>query len=592
VSAATATPVEPGAGPWARWENEHRSVALRNLPFPVLYACALLVLATPAADATDPRLVLLSAALVAAALVLTGVASARTLPPGAAALVPLLELAAVGPLRATTGGGASLFTALVIPPVIALAVDRRRRGVAVAVLATAAVLVVPQWLGGMVTTVPDLVRAVFTPAALGVAALTVNELYRRLSDRLETVGELQEQQTDLLAQVEMRAAELELLSRRLAGANETLGSVIDAVTEQAIVSCDLAGVVRVWNPGAEKMLRAQRGDVVRRRSVTSLHLPAELEAARTAHPDGAHLSSFDALVAGAATHGSEVRDWTWVREDGSELTVELAVTPRRDGSGALAGYTLVATDMTAARAADRLRDEFTSLISHELRTPLSSILGYLELVLDDPDEVLTDEQRQYLATVDRNAHRLLRLVGDLLFTAQVEAGRFTLRSAEVDLSAVVRAAVDTSRVAATAAGVTLETDVLPGLVITGDADRLGQVCDNLLSNAVKFTPRGGRVRIALDTYRRADGPVAALTVADTGIGVPADEQGALFTRFFRASTARRHAVSGVGLGLTITQAITTAHGGTMDLQSEPGRGTTFTVVLPVVGTPATAGTRR
>jgi signal transduction histidine kinase len=245
-----------------------------------------------------------------------------------------------------------------------------------------------------------------------------------------------------------------------------------------------------------------------------------------------------------------------------------------------------------------MKDQFVSLISHELRTPLSSILGYLELVLDDDDETLTDEQKQYLGTVERNAHRLLRLVGDLLFTAQVEAGRFTLQPEDVDLAGVVRAAEETVRVTAAAKGVEIRVEVPEeGLVVSGDAQRLGQACDNLVSNAVKFTPAGGRVTLTLrPAWRSEDGevtdlerpgasPVARLSVSDTGIGIPSGEQGKLFTRFFRASTAQRSAVAGVGLGLSITKAITTAHGGTLDLISAEGRGTTF--VLTLAARPAT-----
>ena len=128
----------------------------------------------------------------------------------------------------------------------------------------------------------------------------------------------------------------------------------------------------------------------------------------------------------AQEHGSDVRDWTYVAADGQQRTVSVAITPRTDDQGAHAGWNFVGTDMTEARATERMKDQFVSLISHELRTPLTSILGYLELVLEDEEQPLTDEQRSYLTTVERNAHRLLRLVGDLLFTAQVDAGRFTL----------------------------------------------------------------------------------------------------------------------------------------------------------------------
>jgi PAS domain S-box-containing protein len=388
----------------------------------------------------------------------------------------------------------------------------------------------------------------------------------------------------LVAQMEHRDAELEVATRMLQARAQTMTSVIDAVTEQSIIGTDVDGVIRVWNPGAERMLGLPRADVVRRRCITEFHLPEELAEA------GGGLT---ALVRTAQEQGSDVRDWTYVTAGGEELTVSVAVTPRTDDAGAHAGWNFVGTDMTEVRATERMKDQFVSLISHELRTPLSSILGYLELVLDDPDQPLTDEQRQYLTTVERNAQRLLRLVGDLLFTAQVDAGRFSLQPEDVDLAAVVRAAEDTARVTAAAAGVEVVVAVPDdGLVVRGDAVRLGQACDNLVSNAVKFTPRGGRVTLTLDTaWRAQDGTVvdgeclgavavARLAVSDTGIGIPAGEQAQLFARFFRASTARRHAVPGVGLGLAITKAITTAHGGTLELSSTEGEGTTFTLTLP------------
>jgi PAS domain S-box-containing protein len=200
----------------------------------------------------------------------------------------------------------------------------------------------------------------------------------------------------------------------LAARAQTMTSVIDAVTEQSIIGTDRDGVIRVWNPGAEKMLGLPRPEVVRKRSILEFHLPEELEAAAE---EGGSATGLAALVHAAQEHGSDVRDWTYVAADGQQRTVSLAITPRTDDQGTHAGWNFVGTDMTEARATERMKDQFVSLISHELRTPLTSILGYLELVLEDEDQPLTDEQRSYLTTVERNADRLLRLVGDLLFTA-------------------------------------------------------------------------------------------------------------------------------------------------------------------------------
>ena len=428
---------------------------------------------------------------------------------------------------------------------------------------------------------------VFLLAVLPVVTLVVAPA-RRIAGQATRIEHLEGERALLLAQVQTRADELDVATRMLAARAQTMTSVIDAVTEQSIIGTDRDGVIRVWNPGAEKMLGLQRPDVVRKRSIVEFHLPEELEAAAEGHATG-----LEALVHAASEHGSDVRDWTYVAADGERRTVCVAVTPRTDDRGVHAGWNFVGTDMTEVRAAERMKDQFVSLISHELRTPLTSILGYLELVLEDDEQPLTDEQRQYLTTVERNADRLLRLVGDLLFTAQVDAGRFTLQPHPVDLATVVRAAEESVRVTAAGTGVEIVVDVPEnGLVVDGDAVRLGQAVDNLVSNAVKFTPSGGRVTLSLrEAWQTPDGeicaaerpdavPMAQLAVSDTGMGIPTGEQGKLFTRFFRASTAQKNAVPGVGLGLAITKAITTAHGGVLDLVSVEGEGTTFTLTLP------------
>ena len=235
------------------------------------------------------------------------------------------------------------------------------------------------------------------------------------------------------------------------------------------------------------------------------------------------------------------------------------------------------------READRLKDEFVALISHDLRTPLTSIMGYLELTLEESD--LTRDQRMYLEIVDRNAHRLLRLVNDLLFVARLEAGELDLHASELDLAEVVRESVAEAEPRAVANGITLTCSAEEVPSVTADRGRILQLLDNLVSNAIKFTPEGGEVRVSVG---RANGAVR-LEVEDTGIGIAAEEQRRLFERFFRASTAAERQIPGTGLGLYIARAIVDAHGGSISVASEPGQGTAFTIDMPLERAPAQAG---
>jgi signal transduction histidine kinase len=234
---------------------------------------------------------------------------------------------------------------------------------------------------------------------------------------------------------------------------------------------------------------------------------------------------------------------------------------------------LLAEQNERLRELDKLKDEFVSLVSHELRTPLTSIRGYVELMLA---EELNDDQRRFLGIVDRNSERLLDLVSDLLFLAQIEAGKLAIEVGSLDLQKVVEECVETASASAEARGVELEATIERLPKIEGDRTRLHQVLDNLLSNALKFTPSGGRVEVRLKQV----GDTALLEVADNGLGIPADEQARLFERFFRSSSATENAIPGTGLGLTITKAIVERHGGRIEIESAEDAGTIVRVGLP------------
>jgi two-component system, sensor histidine kinase and response regulator len=243
------------------------------------------------------------------------------------------------------------------------------------------------------------------------------------------------------------------------------------------------------------------------------------------------------------------------------------------------------------RELDGMKDEFIGLVSHELRTPLTSIIGYVRLLRDKR----TSEQNadEYAEVIQRNSQRLLRLVEDLLFLSQTHAGKMVVELRSTDLAEIASSAVEEIRPEAQRKNIDLTLRATAALRAPVDATRIAQLLGNLISNAVKFTPEGGRVEVRIGT----EGDWAVLAVADTGAGIPAADKERIFDRFFRSAAATRQVIPGTGLGLTIARDIAAAHGGTIAVESDEGRGSTFTVrlplePLPVPGTPAAGSPAR
>jgi signal transduction histidine kinase len=229
------------------------------------------------------------------------------------------------------------------------------------------------------------------------------------------------------------------------------------------------------------------------------------------------------------------------------------------------------------RELDRMKDEFVALVSHDLRTPLTSIRGYIELLLEGLGGTLNDDQRKWMDVIDRNSARLLRLVADLLFIAQLDAGRISLERSAVMLTDVASEIVEAVAPTAETRKVELRLDAAGTVILNGDRARLGQLIDNLVSNALKFTPPGGRVDVRVG----GDATTVWIEIADTGMGISAAEQLHLFERFFRTAAANSAAIQGTGLGLAIAKGIVDAHAGTIAVRSVEGAGTTFRIELPV-----------
>jgi signal transduction histidine kinase len=234
------------------------------------------------------------------------------------------------------------------------------------------------------------------------------------------------------------------------------------------------------------------------------------------------------------------------------------------------------------RELDQAKSEFVATVNHELRTPLSSIIGYLDMIMDDEVGQLPHETARMLEIVDRNAHRLNNLVEDVLTLSRSDAGNIQQSIQPVKLAALLQSVISTLAPAAASGRIDLSLrESASDVQVDADQEQLEQVFVNIISNAVKFTPAGGSVAVDISSSRSDAGiPRACVKVRDTGIGIPADEVPKLYGRFFRASNATAAAIQGTGLGLSIVQDLVHQHGGELHISSRLHEGTTVSVQLP------------
>jgi two-component system phosphate regulon sensor histidine kinase PhoR len=261
--------------------------------------------------------------------------------------------------------------------------------------------------------------------------------------------------------------------------------------------------------------------------------------------------------------------------DQQQAAVLVSARPILDPDGRFDGGVIVTRDVTAEVRAIKARDDLVASVSHELRTPLTSILGYLELALDD--ERVDPDTRRMLEIASKNADRLLEIVSGLLTAASASNEGLSLELGPCNVAAILTEAVESAEPLASQRSIRLVLGEMPETVVIADAFRLRQVVDNVLSNAIKYNVDSGKVSVSL--HEAACG--VEVRVADTGRGMTDDEQQNLFDRFYRADSVRGSSVHGTGLGLNISREIMREHGGDLRLESIKGKGTTAIATLPV-----------
>lgn len=330
-----------------------------------------------------------------------------------------------------------------------------------------------------------------------------------------------------------------------------------------------------WNRYAEELLGMNKEDLYLK-PVQSLYPEGQWERIRT----------LDIGQKGIQRH----LETKMIRKDGGLIDVDVSLSILKNSDGKIMGSIGVTTDITERKRAEKqlkeaieTKSQFVSTVSHELRTPLASMKEAISIVADEVAGKLSKDQRHFLGIANRNAERLSRLINQVLDFQKLSANKMKFHIVENNISEAVSEACHTMSLYAKEKQVELSTELnddLPKAVF--DSDGIMQVLTNLISNAIKFTPEKGKVTVSV----RHEGEDLAIGVSDTGTGIPKENMHKLFEPFCQIHQAGKEQVKGTGLGLPIVRKIVEAHNGRIDVESEVGKGTTFTVFLPLDGKPA------
>lgn len=385
--------------------------------------------------------------------------------------------------------------------------------------------------------------------------------------------------------LELHAAELELAARKARLEQERLLAVIDQLPEGVIIFGEDGQAVAA-NRAAEGLW----GHAF----IPVKHI-VEYGQYRLENLDGSPRSPEDTAAARVLRTGQPLmgEQAVIVQPNGKRITVLVNAAPLLDGNGRVIGAVVVFQDISEMKQLERLKDEILSIASHELKNPLTVIMGYSSLLKRTPAVEQDPRASRAAETIRQQTLRMRRLIERLLDLSRLDLGRMVLQIDSFDLAALLRTIAEEQQSMAPKHRIhtILEHDTL---YIEGDYTRLEQVLVNLVNNAIKYSPDGGDVELSLvvrqevslpnaiagSEFPQSGGPFALIQVRDTGIGIAPEAQRQLFTRFYRSKEAE-HIASGQGLGLYISAEIVRMHGGVLCAESVPGKGSTFSVVLPI-----------
>jgi PAS domain S-box-containing protein len=523
-----------------------RDLLRRTLPFAAITALAFATV--PLSTEKHDSAALYAAAGVTALIVVSiALLPWDRLPRWARLVLPLLGLLLVALLREAEGGMASGYGALVLVPVMWVALYGNSRELLITIAGVAVTLALPIVVDGL----PDYPDTEWRRAIILTALAAF-------------VGGVTQ---SLVTEVRSRAVEAEQRARREAEQEEYMRAVMDSAAE-GIVAVDRDGIATFANPAAARMFGYSVEEIVGRRMHDLVH---------HSRADGSPYPADECPVFQAVRTGvpRTVSDEVYWRSDGTSFPVEYRVTAM-SVDGEATGAVNTFTDISERLAVERMKDEFVSVVSHELRTPLTSIRGSLGLMEGGVLGELTPEAQNMLGIAITNADRLVRLINDILDAERIESGKAPMEMRQTDLALLMTRTADLLEPAAKEARVELDIEPTRARLLA-DPDRIIQTLVNLVGNAVKFSEDGSAVRVRAEVEERR----VVVRVLDRGAGIPADVRDTIFDRFAQVEGGSTRAKGGSGLGLAIARGIVEQHGGRIWVEDRAGGGSVFAFDLPL-----------
>lgn len=387
--------------------------------------------------------------------------------------------------------------------------------------------------------------------------------------------------TDVIKRtVDEKTEELSVQGRVLEEINR-LNTAVLSSANYLIIATDVEGKIIVFNREAEKSLGYTIDEVLYRETPGIWHDSADMlqRANELSRETNSNVPlGFDVFITIPLARGSERREWTFIRKDGSKFSGELTVTPLLDNNGKPVGFLHIVQDITERKKIEKMKSEFISTVSHELRTPLTSIRGSLGLIAAGTLGKLPEKAASMVGIAHKNSERLVHIINDILDIEKLESGKMKMNIQTVSVKNFLQQAVESNAAYGDKYNVKFVLEkVNPGLTVYADPDRLMQVMSNLLSNAAKFSPQGGHVNIRAHLANEK----VHFEVQDHGTGIAEEFRDRIFEKFAQADSSSTRRFEGTGLGLSIAKQFVEVMKGSLGFETEMGKGTTFYFDLPL-----------